>query len=325
MIGRRAILSGLAAAGALAARGAVAGKPQAPAAPLPRDLSGIWTNAWYTKLQRPKELKTLVVTPAEAEAFEKPRRAHAGELIDHEHDVVGQAESEFPDNGPGLARIGGQIRSSWITDPPDGRLPWKPGIKKALLLGEDNPLDNPEDRDPDERCVTREGGAAPLLNAHDANITAIVQGGEALVIVGEKLHETRIVRIVGSAGEAALPDPRAAGITQPDGVAIGWWEGRTLVVRNTGLAGHSKLADDLWLSGSGVVTERFTRTAADEILYAFEVDDPAFFTRTWKAEMVFRRAEGRLFEYACHEGNYGITDILTAARRMEAAKGGAGK
>src|SRR6185503_9058620 len=220
MIGRRTILSGLAAAGALAGGAAAKGRAA------PADLSGVWTNAWYTKLQRPTELKALVVTPAEAEAFETPRRAHAGELIDRVHDEVGQAESEFPDNGPGLARIGGQIRSSWITDPPDGRLPWKPGIKKALLLGEDNPLDNPEDRDPDERCITREGGAAPLLNAHDANITAIVQGGEALVIVGEKLHETRIVRIVGSAAEAALPDPRAAGITQPDGVAIGWWEGR---------------------------------------------------------------------------------------------------
>jgi hypothetical protein len=236
---------------------------------------------------------------------------------------VGQAESEFSDNGPGLARIGGEIRSSWIVDPPDGRVPWKAGVKKTLRLGEDSPHDNPEDLDPDELCTTREGGAAPLLNSHDGNMTTIVQGPDALIIWGEKLHETRIVRIVGSAAQAAAPDPRAAGLTAPDGVAVGWWEGETLVVRNTGLAGHTKVGDELWLSGSGVVTERFTRfrpsVGPDELRYAFEVDDPAFFTQVWKAEMVFRRSAKPEYEYACHEGNYFVHDVLLGARRAEAA------
>src|SRR6185437_1256534 len=195
-------------------------------------------NAWYTKLQRPKALKGLAVTPAEAAAFEQPRRAHAGELLDPEHDVVGQAESEFPDNGPGLARIDGQIRSSWIVDPANGRIPWKPGVKKRsrFSLGDDErPVDNPEDRDEDERCISVEGGAAPLLNSHDANVSVFVQAPGWLAILGEKHHETRIVRIAASAAEAAAADPRAAGIRGPVGESVGWWDGATLVVQNSGL------------------------------------------------------------------------------------------
>jgi len=328
MISRRGTLARIAAGLALAAQGPALAGPKASRKAAP-DLTGTWTNAWYTHLERPKALKTLVVSPAEAEAFEAPRRAHAGELIDKVHDEVGQAESEFSDNGPGLARIGGGIRSSWIVDPPDGRVPWKAGVQKMLRLDEPSPLDNPEDLDPDELCTTREGGAAPLLNSHDANMTTIVQAPGALIIWGEKMHETRIVRIVGSAAEAVASDPRAAGLTTPDGVAVGWWEGETLVVRNTGLAGRTKVGDELWLSGSGVVTERFTRVrppaGPDELRYAFEVDDPAFFTRAWKGEMVFRRSAKLEYEYACHEGNYFIGDALLGARRAEAAKAAAAR
>lgn len=312
---RRTLLKLLPAAAALPAR-AGAGQPKPAAA---RDLTGVWTNAWYTHLERPKAFKGLVVSPADAEAYERPRRAHAGELLDKVHDAVGQGESEYPDNGPGLARIGGQIRSSWIVDPPDGKVPWKPGVKKMLRMDEDDLTDNPEDLDPDDRCITREGGAAPLLNSHDANMTTIVQGGGSLLIWGEKQHETQIVRIVASAAEAAAADPLAAGLTQPDGTAVGWWEGATLVVLNTGLSGRTKVNDDLWLSGRGVVTERFTRSGPDALLYSFEVDDLEYFTKVWKAEAVFRRSTQQEYEYACHEGNYFVRDVLQAARRAEAA------
>jgi hypothetical protein len=119
-----------------------------------RDLEGVWTTASYTDLQRPKSLPRLVVTPAEAEAYEAPLRALNG-LAASAPGTVGQAENEFLDRGDGLARVKGQIRSSWIIDPPDGQIPWSPAARARgfdvfpPLQG----LDNPEDRTGPERCL----------------------------------------------------------------------------------------------------------------------------------------------------------------------------
>ncbi|MBS0331353.1 MAG: hypothetical protein JSS35_01175, partial [Proteobacteria bacterium] len=200
-----------------------------PKAQAPRDLTGVWTNAWYTHMERPKAFKSLVATPAEAEAYEAPRRAHKGELIDPKHDPLGQNESEFPDNGPGLARIKGEIRTSWITEPADGRIPWRPEMK-AKLLDPPDVYDNVEQRDTDERCLTMSSGTAPLVNSHDGNVLQIVQAPGAVVIVGEKDHEARIVRL---GDPAAPPDPREAGIPAWTGQSVGRWEGATLVVTTT--------------------------------------------------------------------------------------------
>jgi hypothetical protein len=316
MIDRRSLLV---AAGVLAAWPAGARPAPAP----PADLTGVWTNAWYTWLQRPKAFKTLVVTPAEAAAYETPRRAHNGELIDPVHDEVGQNESEFPDNGPGLARIRGEIRSSWITEPADGRIPWTAEARKRIHVGRDSDdYDNVEGRDTDERCLTEASGSAPLTNSHDANLIQIVQAGGWLAIVGEKNHETRIVEIVGVGRAAAPPSP---GLGSWMGVSRGHWEGATLVVETTDLRrGVTKVNDDLYLSEHARVTERFTRTGPKAIAYGFEVNDPSLFTQVWRGEEVFRQAEGLMYEYACHEGNYSLPSILRAARAAEggAAKGG---
>lgn len=310
MIDRRSLF---AAAGALAAWPATAKPAPAP----PGDLTGVWTNAWYTWLQRPKAFKTLVVSPAEAEAFEAPRRAHRGELIDPVQDVVGQNESEFPDNGPGLARIRGEIRSSWITEPADGRIPWTAEARKRVHIGRDSgDYDNVEARDTDERCLTEASGNAPLTNSHDANLIQIVQAGGWLAIVGEKNHETRIVEIVGP-GKAMTPPPQS-GLGSWMGVSRGHWQGATLVVETTDLRpGVTKVNDDLYLSEHARVTERFTRTGPKAIAYAFEVDDPTLFTQAWRGEEVFRPAEGLMYEYACHEGNYSLPGILRAARMAD--------
>lgn len=304
MVDRRGML--LAAAAAWASVGAVwAG----PAHPAPADLTGTWTNAWYTKLQRPKAFKGLVVTAAEAAAYEAPRRAHNGELISKE-DVVGQNESEFPDNGPGLARIRGEIRSSWITDPADGRIPWTDEAKAHVHIGRDSDdYDNVEGRETDERCLTTAGGSAPIVNSHDANLIQIVQTQAWVAIVGEKNHETRIVDLARGPGAG-----QALGGWL--GASVGHWEGPTLVVETTDFRpGLTKVSDELKLSSHARVVERFTRTGPREISYLFEVSDPTLFTQTWRGEMVFRPAEGPLYEYACHEGNYSLPSILAAARQ----------
>ena len=317
MIGRRRLLGAAAAFVGAGGVGAVWARPRARPLP-PHDLTGTWTNAWYTKLERPKAFKALVATPAEAVAYETPRRAMHGELASPK-DVLGQNESEFPDNGPGLARIRGEIRSSWIVDPPDGKIPWTAEARERLYVGKEPPenYDNVEDRDTDERCLTTPGAAAPILNSHDANLIQIVQAPGWLAIVGEKNHDTRFVRLEG-AGPGSGPGSGApeAGLGSWSGVSVGHWEGATLVVRTTGLrAGLTKIHDALRLSDHARVTERFTRTGPKEISYEFEVEDPTLFTRPWRAEMVFRPAEGLLYEYACHEGNYSLPSILSAARQ----------
>jgi len=299
MIDRRRMLA--AAAAFVGAGGA------ACAGPRKSDLTGVWTNAWYTQLERPKAFKTLAVTPAEAEAYEAPRRALRGELVNKE-DKIGQNESEFPDNGPGLARIRGEIRSSWIVDPADGRLPLTAQGKARIHPDKPPPedFDNVEARPTDERCLTVTGAMAPMINSHDGNVLQIVQTPQAVLILGEKNHDTRIIRLDG------FTDLGGGWL----GVSTGRWEGQTLVAETTGLRpGLTKISNGLWLSDKSRVVERLTRSGPNEISYLFEVDDPVLFTRPWRAEMVFRTAEGLLYEYACHEGNYSLPSILAAARQ----------
>ena len=272
-----------------------------------RDLTGIWTNAWYTQLQRPKDFKTLVVSPADAEAYEKPRRTHAGELVGDPHDELGQAETEFPDNGPGLARIRGEIRSSWITDPADGRIPWtrEARVQRKANEAKAESIDNVEIRDTAERCLTASGVGAPLINSHDTNLMTIVQTRDHLLIVTEKNHDARIVRL------GVARDP----LETPSwwGSSVGRWEGATLVVETDNFRqGLTAIGDDFTLSDHARVIERFTRTGPAEIAYLFEVTDPSLFAQTWKGEMVLRPAHGQMYEYACHEGNYSLPGILTA-------------
>ena len=183
--------------------------------------------------------------------------------------------------------------------------------------------DNVENRDTDERCLTSSSGIAPILNTHDANIFEIVQTKDAVAIVGEKNHEARIVRLGGAPNE---PDRQEPGLGRWNGVSVGRWEGATLVVETTRLRpGVTRLDDDVWLSDHARVTERFARSGPAEIAYLFEVEDASLFTRPWRGEMVFRKSEGRMFEYACHEGNYSLPGILKAARSADREKAAGGK
>jgi hypothetical protein len=275
------------------------------------ELTGVWTNASYTQLVRPKELKTLVLTPAEAEAWEAPRRALGG-MLPSPADSLGQAESEFMDQGSGLARIRGEIRSSWIVEPADGKIPWIPAAREAMLAARKagGASSDIHARGTDDRCVTITGAAAPIINSPENNNLQIVQTRDAVLLLGEKNHEYRIVRL-GAA--ARLPLETGSRL----GSSVGRWEGKTLVVTTTGWPpGVQDNFFGVAVSGRAKVTEWFTRTGPAELLYRFEVDDPALYARAWKGEMVFRPG-GRIFEFACHEGNYAIIHILNAARLAE--------
>lgn len=278
------------------------------------ELTGVWTNAWYTQLVRPKELSGLVVTPAQAEAYEAPRRALSGRLPSPA-DELGQNESEFMDQGPGLARIRGEIRSSWIVEPADGKIPWKPEALKARSAAR-QAADRSRDieaRATDDRCLTIAGAAAPMINSPENNNLAIVQTPDAVVLVGEKNHEYRIVHL----GESARlhPDPPSR-----LGFSTGRWEGKTLVITTTGWPlGMTDNYFGVTLTERAKVTERLTRTGPKELTYLFEVEDPNLYAQAWRGEMVFRPG-GPIYEFACHEGNYALTNMIEGVRVEEEAK-----
>lgn len=295
---RRQALLGLAVIGW---GGAAAARPAARP-----DLTGVWTNGSFTMLERPKEFTTLVVGEAEAEAWEAPRRALKGVLPTEF--PLGQAEAEYPETGPGLARIRGQIRTSWITDPPDGKLPWTPEARIRYAIGKPpvERFDNIEERPTAERCLTPFGSFAPIMNSPDTNYVQIVQTPRCVAIVAEKNHDARIVKL-----DAAPTPPDAPPVWM--GHSVGRWEGATLVVENSRM--RFTRVRGLILTESARVVERFTRSGPDEITYLFEVTDPALFTRGWSGEMLFRRADDPLYEFACHEGNYSLPSMLSAARQ----------
>jgi hypothetical protein len=291
---------------------AEAASPRRPAE-RPPDLQGTWTNESLTHLQRPAGLKTATLSEAEATAWE-----HSPAARPARDDPVGQATSEWIAGEPKLARIDGKARTGWITDPPDGRLPFTDAGLKLLSeaqAGDTQKLDNPENRPSSERCLMASSGAAvpPMLNAAYNSNYQIVQTPDHLVILAELNHDARIIPLA--------PDPRAA-TAFPGwlGNSAGHWEGDTLVIETTGFRPETAWRGPtrLYLSPGAKVTERLRRTSPDEIRYAFSVDDPQIYSRPWSGEMVLRQAKGPLFEFACHEGNYGLPGILAGARRQEA-------
>jgi hypothetical protein len=302
-IGRRAVLAG--------AAGLVAGRAAASPRWRPRDLDGYWTGASYTDLQRPKELSKPTLTPAEAEAWEAPRRANGGMPPSKAGDV-GQAESEFNERGAGMLRLGGEIRASLIVDPPDGRIPYRAEFAAAQGIGlpPTERIDGPEQRPGNERCLTSPLSAAPMIPGPDANVLQFVQAPGVLAIVCEKYHEVRVIPLSGTPAPLR-PTPSWTG------VSAGRWDGETLVGETAGFReGVTNRGQGFFVTGATRVVERFTRTAADAILYDVTVADPEMLTRPWRAELKLVPA-GRIFEYACHEGNYGLPDILRIARQAE--------
>jgi hypothetical protein len=308
MIDRRTML--LVLAGCAGARSALAQRQPHSSA---QDLQGLWTTASYTDLERPPELARLVLTPQEAEAYEAPRRALNGRLPSRPEEL-GQAEGAWSDRGSGLARVRGEIRSSWIVDPPDGRIPFTAAARARLKLDaprQINGLEGPEQMSGPERCLAAVSAGAPMTGAPDANHFEILQAPGFVVIHSEKYHDARVIALRDTHGGQPMPPSWL-------GESTGRWEGDALVVTTTGLRpGITHRGQRLYLSGASRVIEWFTRSSPRELLYRFEVEDPELFSRRWRGEMAIQAATGRIYEYACHEGNYALPGILGGARREE--------
>ncbi|WP_293345309.1 hypothetical protein [Phenylobacterium sp.] len=296
------------------------------------DLSGNWTNATITPLERdPKLGDRLVLTEEEARTLEganaklnedgaKPTDPKL-KVTDLPYECgrgfkgVDCGYNNFwVDPGTKIIRLNGQPRSSVIVEPKNGRMP--PMTKEAMArvqarLGNARVgnFDGPERRPLGERCIMSFGSSAgpPMLPSLYNNNYSIIQNGDEVMIQVEMVHDSRIIRL------NAQHDP--SGIRKWMGDSVGRWEGDTLVVDTINLRAEQGLR------GAGgetlKVTERFTRISPTQILYQFELNDPGAYTAPVKGEVALNATKGPIYEYACHEGNYALPGILAGAREEE--------
>lgn len=280
------------------------------------DLQGIWTNATLTPLERPAELAGKEFF-SESEAAEYTKRmverndADRRDTRDPENDLAVGYNAAWWDRGTTVVP---SRRTSLIVDPRDGRVPplTPEAARRAAARAEArqlHPFDGPEDRSLDDRCIVRRTAGPPMLPAGYNNNYQIVQSPDSIAILIEMIHDVRIIPL--------NPRPHVSSrIRQLLGDSRGRWEGRTLVVETTNFSDRTNFR------GSGEqlrVTERFTRTDDSTLLYQFTVEDPESFTRPWSGELPMKKVDGPLFEYACHEGNLSMENMLSAARVEEQA------
>jgi hypothetical protein len=309
--------------------------------PIPRaadghaDLSGVWSNASVTKLTRLPGTKTLVISEADAKALGESnpmvrrldsdaQRTNSEEGAPVVGGDPGGYNSFWLDPGRTLGRVKGEFRTGWIVDPADGQLPLSASGKalvakaNAYARAADTPA-NPEALQPWDRCLISSrgsGGPGMLNNIYNSNYQ-IVQTAGSVAIVVEMIHDTRGVPIFPTKTAAqAAHGPAALHLWLGD--SVGWWEGDTLVIETTNVNAEQGRAGPIFLTPQGRVTERLTRVSAAQIFYEFQVEDPTYYTRPWRAEMSLNAMKDQLFEYACHEGNYALPDIMRGVRAAEA-------
>ncbi len=298
---------------ALCATAQAAEKPATYHAPrLPdghADMQGIWKNSNLTSLERPQEFTQLAITAADAAKLKGQYLQGSGGP--NQPDDPGRALEDR-----NIEPIRGELRSSQIIDPPDGKIPWNDAYKgrpAALRRSVLSSFDNPEERPAIERCLSS-NGAPPMQPNLDGNLYQFVQTPAMTVIVSEFVHDARMIQMNGTHSPAE--------ITSWLGDSIGWWEKDTLVVETKYFAASSASrlnARYVYLvSPQTVVIERFTRASENELNYVYTVSDPTFYTRPWTGETHLLRSKDRMFENACHEGNYSMRNILEASRADEA-------
>ena len=310
------------------------------------DFSGMYDIATLTPLTRPANVGDRAsLTEAEAKALAAQTAAYmaqrnaksdpnrnappaGGDGSEGAAGNVGGYNALWIDNGTGAFKIDGSYRTSILIDPPNGRMPQLTayGMQRAAARAKMNrpnrgdawwipenvspgPYDDPELRPTAERCLLGFGASAgpPAMPVLYNNLKQIVQGKDTVIILNEMVHEARMVRM------NAQHDP--AEIRRWVGDSVGHWEGDTLVVDTTNFNDQPALAG---ASRNLHVIEKFSRLDDKTLLYRFTVDDPTIWTRPWTGEYIWPATESRIYEYACHEGNYSFANILRGARLLEA-------
>ena len=281
-------------------------------------LEGIWNSATATPLERPRELKDKpFFTPKEAAQWER--------------EVA--KRNEEPPPGPAAKRTGTgtyntvyrefgtrtvkTLRTAIVTDPADGRIPaLTPAaaeVKRRRLEGLKK-FENPEDLGLQDRCLAFLTAGPPMLPYSYNSNYQIVQTKDAVLVYAEMIHDARIIHLDGR-----LHPPSSLRFWLGD--SIGHWEGDTLVVDTTNFNDAGGFYGDAggnfgWDRNLHLV-ERFRLFDADTLLYQFEIDNPTAFTRPWKGELTMTRSGDNIYEYACHEANYSLINMLRGYRAAE--------
>jgi hypothetical protein len=278
------------------------------------DLQGIWDYRSATPLERPERFAGReFMTAAEVTEYERlAAEREDGRPPDDPRTEQSVHPSWWLDYGKTVVKT---ARTSLIVDPPDGKVPALSAEGEKRLAARRaaarawGPSDHPENRGLFERCITRGVPAGMLPGPYNNNLQ-IVQTPGYVVLFTEMIHDARIVPMDGRAH--AGPNVRDL-----LGDSRGRWEGDTLVVETT------NFREETIFRGSGAnlhLVERFTLVDGDTLEYRFTVDDPSTWTRPWTVAFPMIRTEGPIYEYACHEGNYGLMNILSGARFLETRK-----
>ena len=294
------------------------------------DLQGTWTNASITTLERADRYTSTVLKPEEVE---QATRSHpqivrlvtediantpATGLLTGRDLLMGRGYNAFwIDPGTRFGVVKGETRTAWITDPPNGKIPFSEAGRKLAHAGEERlGYSDPESRPLPDRCLATGGRTGPpMINGLYNNHYQIVQTPTHVMIHTEMISHARVIPLKK---DSERRDHQPAAIAPLFGDPVAWWDGDALVIETTNFnAYHSWQDHPAYLSTTGKVTERFTRVADDKLLYAFTVDDPAYYAQPWSGEITFWNDGGQIYEYACHEGNYAMDGILMGARVRE--------
>ena len=292
------------------------------------DLQGVWDFRTITPLQRPEELgEQEFLTEEEAANLEQETIDRNTRLLNRaaERTTAGGNVDRREDGSPGFynnfwldqgTSTVGTRRTSLIIDPPNGRIPPITPEAQARLdamrEARQRPAHGPEDRSVAERCILGFNAGPPLNPSAYNNNIQLFQTPDHVVILTEMVHDVRIIPLDGR--PHLSPD-----IRQWMGNSRGHWEGYTLVVDTTDFYYQTSFSQRQGSTRDMHLVERFRWVDADTLLYEFTVDDPATWTRSWTAAIPMTRSEEPIYEYACHEGNYGMLNILTGARAEDEA------
>jgi hypothetical protein len=293
------------------------------------DLQGVWNWSSNVPMQRPSQYgERQFLTQEEVEEFAQ-RRAAADAGSDAALNIEG-VDGSYNDFWIENQGIGGNVRTSHIIYPEDGRLPRvqegvveQQGVYGGITTGETRPVritaggigaDGPEDRGLSERCIIGFNAGPPFVPSLYNNNVQIFQNRDTAVLLTEMIHDARVVPLYDSKEAFNHLDDDVRFYT---GDSKGYWEDDTLVVVTRNFNGLSASFGQSGTSYDKVLTERFTRVDSVTVDYEFTVDDPATYTERFTGVVSMTKVAGLLYEYGCHEGNYGMVNILRGARVEE--------
>jgi hypothetical protein len=280
------------------------------------DFQGFWNNTTYTPLERPKGIDREFFT--REEVLEQMKRAATEESEQTTPGTIADVHYDFTQFGldRSQAPVAVNLRTSLIVDPADGHLP--PMTEEGKRLNgaraearkRAGPITDAAQNQPlSVRCILMDRDGPPMLAGAYNNNYQIVQNPGTVMILVEMLHSPRIIPLDA---RPQLPQQ----VRQLEGSSRGRWDGDTLVIETTNFADMFMFAAQ-GASADMKLTERFTRVSDDTLIYRFTVDDPKVWTRPWTAEVPWKKSVGPIFEHACHEGNYSLTNLLRGAREDE--------